>query len=226
MGFQRGPGGVYNMRERDRGQFAHGDPNKPDEAAGPLGISIGVMPTHSAYANEAEWAAAQQESQDQYEAGDEQNRIKAMRWERKREEKRLQRLQDQNADLREEQEVWTRAADDRKAEVDDLERKRRAARDAESEAMAAKAAADDAAARIAKGAGSGDDSKLLKEAAAEIKKHVEEAHQLPEAEKKKKLRDLRMRWHPDKNPMLRSLADEISKVINTEIERCRGIYGE
>ena len=226
MGFQRGPGGVYNMRERDHGQFAHGDPNKPNEAVGPMGIQIGVMPTHGAtYANEAEWQAAQQQAQDEYDAGDEQNRIKAMRWERKREEKRLQRLKEQNADLREEQEVWTRTADDRKAEADDLERKRRAAQNAESEAVRAKAAADEAK-RSGGGGGSGDDSKILKEAAADIKKHVEEAYQLPAAEKKKKLRDLRMRWHPDKNPMLRSLADEISKIINTEIQRCRGVYGD
>jgi len=223
MGFQRGANGGYMARERDVGQFDHGDPTKPNDTSS---IQIGVVPTSAGYANEDEWQAAQELAQDEYDAGDERNRIKAMRWERKREEKRLARLQEQNSDLREEQEVWTRTADDRAAEGEELERKRRAAREAESEAEKAQRLAEEAVARGGGGSGSGGDSKILSDAAADIKKHVEEAHQLPAAEKKKKLRDLRMRWHPDKNPMLRGLADEISKIINTEIERCRGIYGE
>merc|ERR1712216_463473 len=52
-----------------------------------------------------------------------------------------------------------------------------------------------------------------------VREAIQEASQLPLAEKKKALRDLRVRWHPDKNKMLKEFATEVSKMINDELER-------
>lgn len=52
-----------------------------------------------------EWAARQKEIDLELTGADEENRIKAMKWERKREEKRLKELQERNMQEAEEQEV-------------------------------------------------------------------------------------------------------------------------
>jgi len=153
------------------------------------------------------------------------------RWERKREEKRLRDMQHKTQQAGEEFEAWDRIAGHRQAESDLLDQKRAAAEAAERKASQAAKRSEDAmrdeqaARRAAKEGGEGD-SKILKQAAVDIKKAVDEAYTLQPNERKKKLRDLRMRWHPDKNPMLRELADEISKIINSEIERCKTMHGD
>ncbi|MEW5316917.1 MAG: hypothetical protein WDW38_008256 [Sanguina aurantia] len=48
---------------------------------------------------------------------------------------------------------------------------------------------------------------------------VAEAFSCSEEERKKKLRQLQLRWHPDKNPVLADLATEVSKMINEAIAR-------
>jgi len=220
--------GTYTMKERNQGQFLQGEPgefgSQGDER--PMGIRIGVRPNSGAPVSTKEWEMQQKQQRLKYDQGDEENRLKAMRWERKREEKRLNKLKEDNDQAAEENEAWERVAGDRQAEVDGLEGRRRAAVEAEAAAKAAAKRAEEAAARKPKNTGDAGDSKILKDAAADIKKAVEEAYQLPANERKKKLRDLRMRWHPDKNPMLKSLADEISKIINCEIERVKAIHGE
>ena len=219
MGLHRREDGVYSVRERDHGQFAHSDPDDPNSGP-PAAFTIGVMP--NGMQNEAAWEAQQRKNEAERDETDEANRIKAMRWERKREERRLQKLQERTSEMREEAETWQRATADMSGASEELKRREQAARDAEARANEAVRRAEEAASTK----GGGDDSKILAEAAADIKKHVEEAYQLPAAERKKKVRDLRMRWHPDKNPMLRSLADEISKIINLEIERCKEQFGD
>ena len=42
-----------------------------------------------------------------------------------------------------------------------------------------------------------------------VREGIAEACKLPHAEKKKALRDLRMRWHPDKNSVLKEFAVEV-----------------
>lgn len=57
---------------------------------------------------------------------------------------------------------------------------------------------------------------------AHIKKQIEEAvadaNRCDEAEKKVKIKDLRLRWHPDKNPVLQEFATEVTKIINEAIQ--------
>ncbi|KAJ9515432.1 hypothetical protein QJQ45_016425 [Haematococcus lacustris] len=43
---------------------------------------------------------------------------------------------------------------------------------------------------------------------------VQEAYSCDEDEKRKKLRQLQLRWHPDKNPVLTEFATEVTKLIN------------
>eukprot|EP00879_Flechtneria_rotunda_P031689 GHRR01034642.1.p1 GENE.GHRR01034642.1~~GHRR01034642.1.p1 ORF type:complete len:260 (+),score=116.44 GHRR01034642.1:359-1138(+) len=56
---------------------------------------------------------------------------------------------------------------------------------------------------------------------ASIKKSIQaamaEAAAEPEAECKKKIRQLQLRWHPDKNPVLREFATEVTKIINEAV---------
>ncbi|XP_071831201.1 sacsin-like [Apostichopus japonicus] len=53
----------------------------------------------------------------------------------------------------------------------------------------------------------------------EITKTVREVMQLPEADKKKMLRRLMLKWHPDKNIEHREFAQEVFKHLQREIER-------
>lgn len=39
----------------------------------------------------------------------------------------------------------------------------------------------------------------------------------PEAERKRRIRQLQLRWHPDKNPVLREFATEVTKIINEAV---------
>jgi hypothetical protein len=47
-----------------------------------------------------------------------------------------------------------------------------------------------------------------------IETALEEIKDLPEDERKKQIKALRLRWHPDKNPVLTEFATEVSKIIN------------
>jgi len=228
-----GPG--YIVADRSF-QGQHGDPESQPQAR----VSVGVLHSgNKKLIHEKEWEANSREVELNMMSVDEENRIKAMRWERKREERDLQKLKQQNSQATEEFEVWQRTAADRQVEAEELERRRSAAQKSEVDAKKAsvqakrqKEEAEQAASRAARTAASGgmasegDSNSMLQDAAAEVKKAIEDAYQLPAAERKKKLKDLRMRWHPDKNPMLRSLADEITKIINAEIERCKKKYGD
>lgn len=50
-----------------------------------------------------------------------------------------------------------------------------------------------------------------------VREAVQEARKLPPNENKKALREMRMRWHPDKNKMLKEFATEVTKLINDEL---------
>ena len=51
----------------------------------------------------------------------------------------------------------------------------------------------------------------------EVKQQLKTIKALPEADRKKKISELRLRWHPDKNQMLQGLACEVTKLINQEL---------
>jgi len=61
------------------------------------------------------------------------------------------------------------------------------------------------------------DAFSLKKITQDVKDSIAEACKLPVVEKKKALRDMRMRWHPDKNGMLKELAADVFKIINDEL---------
>ena len=52
---------------------------------------------------------------------------------------------------------------------------------------------------------------------AKIEAAVAEANACEESERKVRLKDLRLRWHPDKNPVLEEFATEVTKIINEAI---------
>ena len=52
-----------------------------------------------------------------------------------------------------------------------------------------------------------------------IEEAVAEANACDEAERKQKMKDLRLRWHPDKNPVLCEFATEVTKIINEAIAK-------
>lgn len=52
-----------------------------------------------------------------------------------------------------------------------------------------------------------------------IEEAVAEANACDEAERKQKMKDLRLRWHPDKNPVLQEFATEVTKIINEAIAK-------
>ena len=87
----------------------------------------------------------------------------------------------------------------------------------ETELQAAKAGAAAAAAgmrrrgSVTRTTGTVFDSGRIKE---EIRRTLKEAAKLGEKEKKAKVRSLMMKWHPDKNPVLRDMATELTKIIN------------
>jgi len=51
-----------------------------------------------------------------------------------------------------------------------------------------------------------------------IESAVNETLNLQEEERKSRVRSLRMRWHPDKNPILREFATEVTKIINESVK--------
>jgi hypothetical protein len=51
-----------------------------------------------------------------------------------------------------------------------------------------------------------------------IESAVNETLELPEEERKSRVRSLRVRWHPDKNPILREFATEVTKIINESLK--------
>jgi hypothetical protein len=53
-------------------------------------------------------------------------------------------------------------------------------------------------------------TKSIETAVAEIKG-------LPEEDRRKQIKALRLRWHPDKNPILTEFATEVSKVLNAAV---------
>ena len=54
---------------------------------------------------------------------------------------------------------------------------------------------------------------------AAIEAAVREASRLPEPERRKKLGQLRLKWHPDKHEVLKEMATEVTKLINDAIEQ-------
>ena len=55
-----------------------------------------------------------------------------------------------------------------------------------------------------------------------IEKAVREAAELPEDERKRKLKLLKAKWHPDKHEVLKEMAEEVSKMINSAIDEMGG----
>ena len=49
---------------------------------------------------------------------------------------------------------------------------------------------------------------------------------LPEDERKRKLKQLKAKWHPDKHEVLKEMAEEVSKMINSFIDECGGEDGK
>ena len=45
---------------------------------------------------------------------------------------------------------------------------------------------------------------------------------LPEAERRRKLNALRLKWHPDKHDVLKEMAEEVTKMINEAVEQQEG----
>jgi len=50
-----------------------------------------------------------------------------------------------------------------------------------------------------------------------VREAIRDANMLPDEQRKAALRELRLRWHPDKNKMLKDFATEVSKIINDEL---------
>ena len=51
-----------------------------------------------------------------------------------------------------------------------------------------------------------------------IEAAVKEAAALPQDEKNKKIKQLRLKWHPDKHEVLKEMAEEVTKIINECVE--------
>ena len=51
-----------------------------------------------------------------------------------------------------------------------------------------------------------------------VTKAVRDAAKLPAAERDKKLKQLKAKWHPDKHEVLKEMAEEISKLINAAVD--------
>jgi len=54
-----------------------------------------------------------------------------------------------------------------------------------------------------------------------IEKAVQDMAALPIEEQRKKIKQLRLRWHPDKNPVLGEFAAEVTKIINDCVEKLK-----
>ena len=61
--------------------------------------------------------------------------------------------------------------------------------------------------------------KTLENALREVKKALAEIWKLPEDKRKKAIRRLYLRWHPDKNMDMQDIANEVMKFIQNEVER-------
>ena len=61
----------------------------------------------------------------------------------------------------------------------------------------------------------------LKNVKESIETAVREAGSLPEDQQRAKIKQLRLRWHPDKNPVLGEFAAEVTKIINAAVEELR-----
>ena len=55
-----------------------------------------------------------------------------------------------------------------------------------------------------------------------VMKAVGEAAKMPVDERRKKLRQLRLKWHPDKHDVLKELAEEVTKLINQAVDEIGG----
>ena len=53
---------------------------------------------------------------------------------------------------------------------------------------------------------------------AAIEAAVAETEAMEEGQRKQRLAALRLRWHPDRNPVLQELATEVSKTLNAAID--------
>lgn len=62
-----------------------------------------------------------------------------------------------------------------------------------------------------------EDAFSLAKVRASVKSAVQEAMAHHEEERKKRIRALQLRWHPDKNPVLRDIATEVTKIINETV---------
>jgi hypothetical protein len=63
--------------------------------------------------------------------------------------------------------------------------------------------------------------RTLSEAKDEIRKMLLEAWKLPEAERKKVIHRLYLRWHPDKNPKSYDLCNEAFKFLKNQVILCK-----
>ena len=59
----------------------------------------------------------------------------------------------------------------------------------------------------------------VQQAREEVRKELEEIWRLPQADRKKAIRRLFFKWHPDKNPQSPKLAEEVFKFIQNELDR-------
>ena len=59
----------------------------------------------------------------------------------------------------------------------------------------------------------------LENALREVEKALAEIWKLPEDKRKKAIRRLYLRWHPDKNMVMQDIANEVTKFIQNEVER-------
>ena len=88
-----------------------------------------------------------------------------------------------------------------------------------SQASQAHAAAEEYKYKV-KAAERGNDSSgfVMGNVQASIEEAVKEIKMLPEDERKKQIKALRFRWHPDNNPVLTEFATEVSKTINAAVK--------
>ena len=69
------------------------------------------------------------------------------------------------------------------------------------------------------GAAESPKSKTLEDALREVRKALKEIWKLPEDKRKKALKRLYLRWHPDKNMDMQYIANEVMKFIQNEVDR-------
>ena len=55
-----------------------------------------------------------------------------------------------------------------------------------------------------------------------IEEAVREAAACPEDERRRKIRQLRLKWHPDKLEVLKGIAEEVTKIINEAVDKYCG----